>query len=98
MRRRAWTDEDDEHLRRHHERMENHALAKALKRSENAVARRLSALGLRRAYRWTAQADALLIARYNGLTNAELARELGATDAVIAHRLRALGLRRGSDE
>ena len=78
--------------------MDNRALAKVLRRSENAVARRMSDLGVRRAFVWTPEADGRLTAGYTSMTNAELARILGTTDAVVAHRLHALGLGRGSDE
>lgn len=96
-RRRVWDTKDDRILRERYRQTDNATLAELLGRSETAVARRLSDLGLRRAVVWTKERDALLRTYYAVESDRELADRLKTTDDAIGHRLRALGLRRSSE-
>ncbi|MDB5032882.1 MAG: hypothetical protein JWQ98_123 [Chlorobi bacterium] len=96
---RAWTAEDDLHLRRIYGTMTRKEVASRLDRTWTAIAARASELGLTRSYTppptkrpWTADDDQELRRLYSGMTRAEIAEKISRTPVAVAERARRLGL------
>lgn len=91
---RRWCAQEDAVLRRDYGKVPAAAIARKLKRSENAVGQRASKLRLDSGRFWTPEEDNILRLRFADEPTAAIAHALGRKPASLASRARALGLRK----
>lgn len=87
---RRWCAQEDAVLRRDYGKVPAAAIARKLKRSENAVGQRASKLKLDSGRFWTPAEDDILRLRFEDEPTAAIARDLGRKPASLASRARVL--------
>jgi hypothetical protein len=94
IRRRPWTEAEEDALRAAYPARSDEALARRLGRTPKAIAHRRERLGLvnRTAKPWTIGEREALISMYGAYTAEEIAKHLGRTQAAIHYQVHALGL------
>lgn len=91
---RRWRAQEDAVLRRDYGKVPAAAIARKLKRSENAIGQRASKLKLDSGRFWSPAEDDILRRRFADEPTAAIAHDLGRKPASLASRARVLGLRK----